>query len=283
MSAALAFPTPAGPMSRVPSLDVLSRITAETDLGDGLRIAGELVPITECHDRLLTTALTDALHARYFRGAHGTSGTGSPGRGRRGHDFCHRLAATLQPYLFRRDGWRFSYRTTDGVPSFLVTAGTVAGETASCFLHLRPGTAPDLFARVVTALDGYGLGFRAELAGDAEACLRTDAAVVTVRRDDVPALTRVALRLGERAPFALASTVPAFTRQLAPGVALADNPGHGTPFGRHRCRLVAAGLVAAGHGAGPVDRRAAVLATLDSEGLDPAALHLNPGNADFRL
>jgi hypothetical protein len=283
MTAALAFPTPAGPMSRVPSLDVLTRITEETDLGDGVRIAGELVPVTACHDRLLATALTDALHTRYFRGTARTFGTESPEGGRRGHDFCHRLADTLQPYLFRRDGWRFSYRTTDGVPSFAITAGTVGGETASCFLHLRPGTAPDLFARVVTALDGYGLGFRAELAGDHDACLRSDAAVITVGRDDVPALARVALRLGERAPFALAPSVPAFTRQIAPGVALADQPGPGTSFGRHRCRLVAAGLVAAGHGAGPADRRAAVLEALHSAGLDPAALHLNQGNADFRL
>jgi hypothetical protein len=284
MSAALAFPVPAAPMSPVPTLDALTRIAEETDLGDGIRIAGELVPITACHDRLVTTALTDALHARYFRGTPRTFGTESPWQGRRGRDFCQRLADTLQPFLFPRDGWRFSYRLTDGVPSFVVSAGSpVDGDAASCFLHLQPGTAPDLFARVVTALDGYGLGFRAELAGDPDACLRTDAAVITVRRDDVPALARAALRLGERAPFALAPSVPAFTRQIGPGVALADRPGPGTSFGRHRCRLVAAGLVAAGHGAGSADRRAAVLTALTTAGLDPAALHLNPGNAEFRL
>jgi hypothetical protein len=283
MSAALAFPTPDGPMSRVPSLDVLTRISEETELGDGVRIAGDLVPVTACHDRFVTTALTDAIYARYFRASLGTFGTESP-QGRRGRDFCRRLADTLQPYLFRRDAWRFSYRTTGGVPSFVVAAGgPVDGEAATCFLHLQPGTAPDLFARAVTTLDGYGLGFRAELAGDPDACRRTDAAVLTVRRDDIPAVARVALRLGERAPFALAPSVPAFTRQIAPGVAIADHPGSGTSFGRHRSRLIAAGLVAAGHGAGPAHRRAAVLAALRKAGLDPAALHLNPGNAEFRL
>ena len=284
MSAALAFPAPAGPMSRVPSLEVLTRITEETEFADGIRIAGELVPVTSCHDRSVTTALTDAIHERYFRGAPGSSGSGSPSQERRGRDFCRRLSDTLQPYLFRRDAWRFSYRTTDGVPSFLVTAGgPIAGDAASCFLHLQPGTAPDLFARVVTTLDGYGLAFRAELAGDADACLRNDAAIVTVRRDDVPAAARAALRLGERAPFALAASAPAFTRQIAPGVGVADQPGRGASFGRHRCRLIAAGLVSTGHGAGPVSRRAAVIATLRGAGLDPAALHLNPGNPEFRL
>ncbi|HEV7186288.1 MAG TPA: T3SS effector HopA1 family protein [Blastococcus sp.] len=266
MPTALALPTPDGPMSRVPSLEVLARISEETELGDG------------------TTALTDAIHARYFRGSPGTSGTESPGPGRRGRDFCRRLADTFTPYLFRRDAWRFSYRTTDGIPSFVVAAGSpVGGETASCFLHLRPGTAPDLFARVVTTLDGYGLDFRAELAGDPEACRRADAAVLTVHRDDIPAVARVALRLEERAPFALDPAVPAFTRQVAPGVALADQPGGGTSFGRHRSRLIAAGLVAAGSGAGPAHRRAAVLASLTKAGLDPAALHVNPGNPDFRV
>ena len=204
--------------------------------------------------------------------------------GRRGGDFCRRLADTLQPYLFHRDGWQFSYRTTDGVPSFVVAAGSAIDDNrASCFLHLQPGTAPDVFARVVTTLDGYGLAFRAELAGDPEACRRADAAVVTVQRDDIPAVARVAERLRERAPFALAPSVPAFTRQIAPGVALADQPGPGASFGRHRCRLVAAGLVAAGHGADAATRRLAVLEHLTAAGLDPAALHLNPGNPDFRV
>jgi hypothetical protein len=171
----------------------------------------------------------------------------------------------------------------DGVPFFEVATADVGGPTASCFLHLQPGTAPDVFARVVTTLDGYGLGFRAELAGDPAACRRADTAVVTVLRDDIPAVARVAQRLRERAPFALAPSVPAFTRRIAPGVALADQPGGGAPFGRHRCRLVAAGLVAAGHGAGPGTRRAAVLSALGAAGLDPAAPHLDPGNPEFRV
>jgi hypothetical protein len=205
--------------------------------------------------------------------------------GRRGDAFCRRLADALRPEFFCRDGWRFAYRTAAGVPSFVVSAGTPAGDTASCFLHLQPGTAPEVFARLVSALDGYGVGFRAELAGDPASCVRTDTAVVTVDRSDASALARLALRVHQRSPFALAPAVPAFTRRLAPGIALADEPGPGpgTTFGRHRCRLVAAGLVAAGPGAGPAGRRAAVLELLARAGLDPAALHLNPGNPEFRV
>jgi hypothetical protein len=39
-------------------------------------------------------------------------------------------------------------------------------------------------------------------------------------------------------PF-LGTTVPALTLRIAPGVALAQNPADGRPFGEHRCALVA--------------------------------------------
>jgi hypothetical protein len=77
--------------------------------------------------------------------------------------------------------------------------------------------------------------------------------------------------------------VPAFTRALAPGIGLADSPVGTGDVGQDRFRLVAAGIVAAGHDAGPEARRAAVLRALTDACLDPAALHLNPGNPEFRL
>ena len=148
--------------------------------------------------------------------------------------------------------------------------GARTADAASCFLHLHPGTAPESFARLVSALDGYGVGFRAELAGDPAACLRADSAVVTVRREDAPTVARAALRLQQRAPFALAPSVPAFARQLAPGVATrrrarpADDASAGTAAGWSpqassrpgRARAAAA-------------RRAAVLETLTAAASTP--------------
>jgi hypothetical protein len=285
----LTFPAPPAPMSDVPALAVLARIAEETDLSDGVRVAGALVPARR---GLVASALADALHARWFRGEPSapevwgqgrTSAAESPGGRLRGVEFCRRLADALHPEFLRRDGWRFAYRTSAGVPSFVVSTGSTGPDATSCFLHLQPGTAPEVFARLVSALDGYGVGFRAELAGDPSSCARSDTAVVTVDRGAASALARLALRVHERTPFALASPVPAFTRRLAPGVALADEPGPGTTFGRHRCRVVAAGLVAAGPGAGPARRRVAVLETLARAGLDPAALHLNPGGREIDL
>ena len=271
----LTLVAPPAPMSSVAPLADLCRIADEVDLDGGVRVAGELI-----RGRFLTTALADALHRRYFRDERWALGPGAASAGRRGSDFCRRLAGALHA----AEG-RFTYRIAEGVPSFVVTSNPPTAVAASCFLHLHPGTAPEVFARLVGALDGYGIGFSAELAGDPAACLRADSAVVTVARDDAATVARAALRLQQRTPFAVAPSVPAFTRQVAPGVAHADEPAPGpsTTFGRHRCRLVAAGLVRAASGAGALARHAAVLEQLAAAGLDPAAVHLNPGNPEFRL
>jgi hypothetical protein len=192
------------------------------------------------------------------------------------------VASALRPRFLGRSGWTLSHRITAGVPAFAIVAGGGPGRTAAtCFLDLTPAAAPDAYAQLVTTLEGYGLGFRAELCGDPAMPEQLGAAAVTVGREHVLAVARVALRMRERAPLLFGTTVPAFTREVAPGVALADEPDDGTPFGRHRCGLLASALVRAGHGAGPGARRAAVLLALTSAGLDPAAPHLNPGNREF--
>jgi hypothetical protein len=269
----LTLVAPPAPMSSVAPLADLCRIADEVDLDGGVRVAGELV-----RGRFLTTALADALYRRYFRNQRWALGPVAPA-GRRGSDFCRRLAGALHA----ADS-RFTYRIAEGVPSFVVASNPPTAAAATCFLHLHPGTAPEVFARLVGTLDGYGIGFSAELAGDPAACLRADGAVVTVARDDAATVARAALRLQQRTPFALAPSVPAFTRQVAPGVGLADEPAPGptSTFGRHRCRLVAAGLVRAASG-GALARHAAVLEQLSAAGLDPAAVHLNPGSPEFRL
>jgi len=260
------------------------RIADETELDGSVRVAGEPV-VVRGGSRLVTAALAETLHARYFRAPTGAVRAGAvlgPATGRRGGQNCERVASALRPRFLGRSGWTLSHRITAGVPAFAIVAGGGPGRTAAtCFLDLTPAAAPDAYAQLVTTLEGYGLGFRAELCGDPAMPEQLGAAAVTVGREHVLAVARVALRMRERAPLLFGTTVPAFTREVAPGVALADEPDDGTPFGRHRCGLLASALVRAGHGAGPGERRAAVLLALTSAGLDPAAPHLNPGNREF--
>ncbi len=278
-------PPPAAPLSRGPWDDLLTRIAEETELDGSVRVAGKLLPVPR-NCRLAVAALADALHARYVRPGAAPY-TARPFRA--GGSACARLAAALHPEFLGRDGWTFTYRSESGVPVLVLTSGGGPGRTqarrarASCFLDLNPGIAPEAFALLVTTLDGHGLGLRAELRGDPAFPERVGAAVITVARSDAAAVVRVALRMRERSPLAVGGSVAAFTRELAPGIGLADEPEGGPDLGRHRCRLIAAALLAAGSGAGPAARRDAVLRTLVDAGLDPAALHLNPGSPEFRL
>lgn len=159
---------------------------------------------------------------------------------------------------------------------------TRAAGLARCYLHLLPTTAPEVFARIVHGLDTLGLPFTAKVLNDPQAFGRPDSAVVYTAREQVRTVVEVVL--AERGAWtSFGSSVPAFTRRVLRGVAVADDPGPGTSFGQHRCCAIASGIVAAGPVAGPAERLAAVRRALADEGLDLTALHLGPGLPEFDL
>jgi hypothetical protein len=160
---------------------------------------------------------------------------------------------------------------------------TRAQGLARVYLHLLPSTAPEVFARLVAGLDALGMAFTAKVLNDPLAFGRPDSAVVYVAREHVAAVVRVATAERCRAASSFGRSVPAFTREVLPGVAVADDPGPTVSFGQHRCCTIANGLVTAGPDALPAARLRAVRDALAADGLDPAALHLNPGHAEFDL
>lgn len=246
-----------------------------------------------------------------------------PASARGDTQFCRRLTGELGQRYYWENGWRVVERSAsgsavveradlrlhvtaeeladgDGGPlvrfpadrpwastGYHVVTGTSgpvqrADVLARVYLHLLPSTAPEVFARLVAALDGEGLPFTAKVLNDPLTFGRPDSAVVYVAREFVPVAVRAAAERG-RASSSFGAPVPAFTRTVLPGVAVADDPGPGTSFGQHRCCTIAAGIAAAGPDAGPAGRLAAVVAALAGEGLDVSALHLNPGRPEFDL
>jgi hypothetical protein len=138
-----------------------------------------------------------------------------------------------------------------------------------------------VFARTVRALDALSLPFTARLLDDPLAFGPPNSAVLHVARDLVPTVVRVVIGERCRASSPFGRSVPAFTRQVLPGVSVADDPGGS--FGRHRCATIAAALSGAGPGDHSEARLTAVRTALASTGLDLRALHLNPGRPDFPL
>jgi hypothetical protein len=77
--------------------------------------------------------------------------------------------------------------------------------------------------------------------------------------------------------------VPLFTRELAPGLGLAEDPSGGLSFGQSRCRLVARGLWN-GFTRGRTDREgrlAAVAEAFHEAGVDPAVPYLETGSPEL--
>lgn len=112
------------------------------------------------------------------------------------------------------------------------------------YLNLTAVAAPHLAAALGARLDDAELPYEFKVASDPDEYWRTDVAVLYVDRDDAERATEITLEVA-REPGTLDPEVPALTRPLAPGLALADDPGDGESFGLHRCHLLAAGIVEA--------------------------------------
>ncbi|HEY0248845.1 MAG TPA: T3SS effector HopA1 family protein [Gryllotalpicola sp.] len=246
------------------------------------RIAREVEqPVTEATPSGLDL-LTRRLYAAYFHG-HSTTEAWPP----------RTDAGTLCPStdpdeafvarLFAEFGGR--HRLRRRLLGYLTVHGTIrAGEpaepTVRCYLNLVPETAPAIFSDVATGLEHAGIAFAGKLLDNPANYGRPDAAVFYAGRLDAAELARIAVASHD--PAAFGAEVPAFTREVAPGIAVADDPGDGISFGYHRCRLVAQGIAATG-AREPHARLGAIIDTFLRAGVDPARPHLGPGLPELVL
>ena len=174
-------------------------------------------------------------------------------------------------------------------PGFYLIYGETAppdehpGNFVRLYWSVDPQGAVALTALVTARLNRFEVPFRMKCLTVEKAYDRIDAAVVYVPRRYV----NFALRILHDVPGALAKhlkgTAPLFTRQLWPGVGLAEDPGTGESFGSHRCRLLAeAVLEAAGKGFQDTPARLdEVRAGFARNGLDLARSHLSTSRVDW--
>jgi HopA1 effector protein family len=148
------------------------------------------------------------------------------------------------------------------------------------YFHCRAADAATLLHAVTTRLNRFQLPFQMKFPSAPGLYERNDTAVLYLATRYVP----IALRLidAARTTVPLDPAVPLFARRLWPGIGGAVDPGNGESFGAHRCRLTAAGIVAAWR-AGRQDhaaRREAVAAQFASAGLDLARPWRGAGGID---
>lgn len=118
-------------------------------------------------------------------------------------------------------------------------------EVLRFYWNLRAEGAAPLMRSLTRELNHAGLPFRFKVLNDASAFTRCDAGVLYVRKSDYKPVSEVLRRVyTEIGKDNLNQRVPAFTKWLAPGLGLAEDPANGLgSFGLHRCRLMADVLI----------------------------------------
>jgi hypothetical protein len=150
------------------------------------------------------------------------------------------------------------------------------------YWHLDPWGAESLMRAVTTALNEASLPFRLKVLNDRARYARCDAGVLYVRKADYDAIATVIERVYDLVASNLLPRAPAFTKQIAPGLGFAEDPGGAQSFGHHRCHILADGIIRAYEAGNKSlgERMLTVEERFAQEGIDLRAPFLNPGSSD---
>jgi type 2 lantibiotic biosynthesis protein LanM len=114
------------------------------------------------------------------------------------------------------------------------------------YWNLTPAGAAPLMRSLTSELNRAGLPFSFKVVNAPSGFTRCDAGVLYVRKSDYEAVSGIVRLIYPKIADNLNQRVPAFTKRLAPGLGLAEDPGRKLDsFGLHRCRLLAEGLIRA--------------------------------------
>jgi hypothetical protein len=145
----------------------------------------------------------------------------------------------------------------------------------------REGAVP--FVQTVSErLNRARLPFRFKVLSDPDSYERCDAAVIYIPADGYMEVAPIVEQIHGRISAVLRPATPVFTKRLAPGLGLAEDPPGGHSFGMHRCGLVADGLIVAHSETAPLleERVEFVISRFAEAGINIDAPFLNPGSTD---
>ncbi|HYP41982.1 MAG TPA: lanthionine synthetase LanC family protein [Chloroflexia bacterium] len=156
------------------------------------------------------------------------------------------------------------------------------GHLVRLYWHINSEGAVLLMSLVSQLLNEAAVPYRFKVVNEPDGYTRRDAAVLYIRKAHYhqvrPLLQEMHTQLAEKCRYG----VPALTKQLAPGLGLAEDPGRGESFGYHRCTLLAEGLVRAYEaGKSEVSERLAYVAErFGEEELHIETPYLRSGSSD---
>ncbi|MDR3529838.1 MAG: lanthionine synthetase LanC family protein [Rhodopila sp.] len=165
---------------------------------------------------------------------------------------------------------------------YVVTSGDplANGEVVRLYWNVSPAGASRLVHAVTTLLADVAGDFQLKVLVALSQYGRADTAVLYLPQQRVAQAASALRAVNVAVRHHLRPDVPAFTHQLAAGVAIAEQPPGGESFGRHRCRLLGEAIVLASEaGLRTTDQRLTFAANhFASHGLSWDRPHLNPGS-----
>ena len=115
------------------------------------------------------------------------------------------------------------------------------------YWNVTAGDAVPLMRNLTLELNRAALPFRFKVLSAPSAFTRCDAGVLYIRKSDYEIVARILELIYPKIERNLNQRVPVFTKPLAPGLGVAEDPGRKLDsFGLHRCGLLAEALVQAG-------------------------------------
>jgi hypothetical protein len=151
------------------------------------------------------------------------------------------------------------------------------------YWNISPEGAAPLVGAATARLNRFQVPFRLKCAISASQYGRTDVAVIYLAKRFFRIAAELLLDIHPAVAEFLGEEVPLFSKAIARGVSVAEDPGTGESFGQSRCRCLAQGVwecyVRGEHSTGSrVDEFRRLLA---SKRIDPEHPHLNAGSLDW--
>lgn len=139
-----------------------------------------------------------------------------------------------------------------------------------------------LMASLTAALNRFAVPFLLKCGNRREMFDRVDAAVLYINKRYYRIATEVIVPVYHTMAGMMEPDTPLFTKRLAPGLALAEDPTDGLSFGMNRCKILADALLSC-HQQGlesEADRRAELEKQFRDRGLRLEQAYLNAGSTD---
>jgi HopA1 effector protein family len=150
------------------------------------------------------------------------------------------------------------------------------------YWHLTARASVPYMAAITGRLNRRRIPFRTKVLSDPNGYGRADAGVLYMERRYLPRLGDTLAAVHREIAADLRPEVPLFSRPLAPGLGVAEDPGTSLSFGQHRCQIAARAVWASFlRGDTTPEQQAATCAeVVRAAKLDPVHPHLEPGSVD---